>query len=113
MLYGSSAPSKIVPDLGHLQETLLIPLYARARDATRRHPVLHDERAAALVDSLEYDFWVRWPLAAGLRTSIGHPRRMGAPVHDSAPRRNGRRTRPRAQHPVRSARHPHGPGGAP
>ena len=56
MLYDSSAASKIVPDLGHVQETLLIPLYARACDATRRHPVLHDERAAALVDSLEYDF---------------------------------------------------------
>jgi O-methyltransferase involved in polyketide biosynthesis len=56
MLYDSSAASKIVPDLGHVQETLLIPPYARARDATRRHPVLHDERAAALVNSLEYDF---------------------------------------------------------
>jgi O-methyltransferase involved in polyketide biosynthesis len=56
MLYESSTASKIAPDLGHVQETLLIPLYARARDATRRHPVLHDERAAALVDSLEYDF---------------------------------------------------------
>ena len=56
MLYDSSTASKIAPDLGHVQETLLIPLYARARDAARRHPVLHDERAAALVAGLEYDF---------------------------------------------------------
>ena len=56
MLGDSSTASKTAPDLSHAQETLLIPLYARARDATRRHPVLHDERAAALVDGLEYDF---------------------------------------------------------
>jgi O-methyltransferase involved in polyketide biosynthesis len=56
MLYDSSTASKIAPDLGHVQETLLIPLYARARGAARRHPVLHDERAVALVAGLEYDF---------------------------------------------------------
>jgi O-methyltransferase involved in polyketide biosynthesis len=48
--------AKIAPELGKVQETLLIPLYARARDAARRHPVLHDERAAELVTGLEYDF---------------------------------------------------------
>jgi O-methyltransferase involved in polyketide biosynthesis len=56
VLYESSTASKVAPELGHVQETLLIPLYARARDAARRHPVLHDERAAELVDGLEYDF---------------------------------------------------------
>jgi O-methyltransferase involved in polyketide biosynthesis len=56
MLYDSSTASKIAPELGQVQETLLIPLYARARDAARRHPVLHDERAAQLVDGLDYDF---------------------------------------------------------
>jgi O-methyltransferase involved in polyketide biosynthesis len=57
VLYNSSsAASKIAPELGDVQETLLIPLYARARDAARRHPVLHDARAAELVDGLEYDF---------------------------------------------------------
>jgi O-methyltransferase involved in polyketide biosynthesis len=56
MLYDSSTASKIAPELGQVQETLLIPLYARARDAARRHPVLKDERAAELVDGLEYDF---------------------------------------------------------
>jgi O-methyltransferase involved in polyketide biosynthesis len=56
MLYDSSRASKIAPELGPVQETLLIPLYARARDAARRHSVLADQRAASLVDSLEYDF---------------------------------------------------------
>ena len=56
MLYDSSTAPKIAPELGQVQETLLIPLYARARDAARRHSVLEDERAAELVDSLDYDF---------------------------------------------------------
>ncbi|OIN82789.1 class I SAM-dependent methyltransferase [Mycobacterium malmoense] len=47
---------KIAPELGHVQETLLIPLYGRARDAALRHPVLNDGRAAELVDGLDYDF---------------------------------------------------------
>jgi O-methyltransferase involved in polyketide biosynthesis len=56
MLYNSSTGSKITPELGRVQETLLIPLYARARDAARRHPVLQDEWASELADRLKYDF---------------------------------------------------------
>jgi O-methyltransferase involved in polyketide biosynthesis len=44
------------PDLGEIQETLLIPLYARACDAASRHPVLGDRRARELVDAIDYDF---------------------------------------------------------
>ncbi|KLO29073.1 methyltransferase [Mycolicibacter heraklionensis] len=47
---------KVQPDLGEVQETLLIPLYGRARDNAKRHPILHDARAAELVDDLDYDF---------------------------------------------------------
>lgn len=47
---------KVKPELGEVQETLLIPLYGRARDAARRHPVLGDVRARELVDSIDYDF---------------------------------------------------------
>ncbi|MFT4201099.1 class I SAM-dependent methyltransferase [Gordonia sp. (in: high G+C Gram-positive bacteria)] len=43
-------------DLGKVQETLLIPLYGRARDARRKRSVLHDTRAAEIVDGLDYDF---------------------------------------------------------
>ncbi|CCH79486.1 conserved hypothetical protein [Nostocoides japonicum T1-X7] len=44
------------PHLGEVQETLLIPLYGRARDARRRASVLQDARAAELVDAIDYDF---------------------------------------------------------
>ncbi|MGB3334921.1 MAG: class I SAM-dependent methyltransferase [Mycobacterium sp.] len=47
---------KVQPDLGEVQETLLIPLYGRARDNAKRHPILHDARAAELVNDLDYDF---------------------------------------------------------
>lgn len=47
---------KIEPDLGNVQETLLIPLFGRANDAASRHPVLNDKRAVELVDSIDYDF---------------------------------------------------------
>ncbi|ORW10509.1 class I SAM-dependent methyltransferase [Mycolicibacter longobardus] len=47
---------KVQPDLGEVQETLLIPLYGRARDSASRHPILHDTRAAELVADLDYDF---------------------------------------------------------
>jgi O-methyltransferase involved in polyketide biosynthesis len=73
MLYESSIAAKIAPELGDVQETLLIPLYARARDAARRHPVLHDERAGELVDGLEYGFTrFRGPALLGcvLRSAI-------------------------------------------
>jgi O-methyltransferase involved in polyketide biosynthesis len=48
--------SKAPPALGQVQETLLIPLYGRARDAASRRPVLGDRRARELVDGLDYDF---------------------------------------------------------
>jgi O-methyltransferase involved in polyketide biosynthesis len=44
------------PELGEVQETLLIPLYARACDAASRRPVLGDQRARELVDAIDYDF---------------------------------------------------------
>jgi len=48
--------SKTAPDLGDVQETMLIPLYARACDAASRHPVLGDRRARELVGAIDYDF---------------------------------------------------------
>lgn len=37
-------------------ETLLIPLYMRAKESRRKCPILHDEMAEELVESIEYDF---------------------------------------------------------
>jgi O-methyltransferase involved in polyketide biosynthesis len=48
--------TKVAVQLGEVQETLLIPLYGRAHDATARHPILNDSRASQLVDGIDYDF---------------------------------------------------------
>ena len=48
--------SRTAPELGEVQETLLIPLYARPCDAASRRPVLNDRRARQLVDAIDYDF---------------------------------------------------------
>lgn len=37
-------------------ETLLIPLYMRAKESRRKNPILDDKAAEQLVDSLEYDY---------------------------------------------------------
>jgi O-methyltransferase involved in polyketide biosynthesis len=41
--------------LGSVQETLFIPLAARARETQRKHPVLRDPRAVEMVRSIDYD----------------------------------------------------------
>ena len=41
--------------LGAVQETLFIPLAARARETQRKHPVLRDPRAVEMVGSIDYD----------------------------------------------------------
>jgi O-methyltransferase involved in polyketide biosynthesis len=41
--------------LGAVQQTLFIPLAARARETRRRHPALRDPRAVELVESIRYD----------------------------------------------------------
>ena len=43
-------------DLGDVQETLLIPLYFRARETGRRDAIVRDPRAVEIVESLNYDF---------------------------------------------------------
>jgi O-methyltransferase involved in polyketide biosynthesis len=48
--------SGTAPDLGDVQETMLIPLYARACDAAAPRPVLNDRRAREIVDAIDYDF---------------------------------------------------------
>ena len=39
-----------------MAETLLIPLYMRAKESRRAHPILDDKAAERLADSLEYDY---------------------------------------------------------
>ena len=37
-------------------ETLLIPLYMRAKESRRKHPILYDPTAERLAESLDYDY---------------------------------------------------------
>ena len=43
-------------DLGPVQETLLIPLWARARETERENPLIEDPMALRLMQEIEYDF---------------------------------------------------------
>ena len=43
-------------DLGPVAETLLIPLWARARDAGNKHSILNDTHARDIVAGIDYDF---------------------------------------------------------
>ena len=42
--------------LGRVQETLLIPLYARAAETLRKRPILKDPKAVEMVESIDWDF---------------------------------------------------------
>jgi len=42
--------------LGRVQETLLVPLYARALDSLKKRPILNDPKALEMVRSIDWDF---------------------------------------------------------
>ena len=48
-------PGKQKAELGPAQQTLFIPLAARARETRRGHPVLRDPKAVEMVASIDYD----------------------------------------------------------
>jgi len=53
----NSQESRTATDkLAGAQETLLIPLWARAVEASRPEPILRDARAVEIIASLDYDF---------------------------------------------------------
>ncbi|GGS29450.1 class I SAM-dependent methyltransferase [Actinokineospora fastidiosa] len=49
-------PDKHTVALPAAQETLLIPLYARALETRKRRPLLRDPRSVAMVERIDYDF---------------------------------------------------------
>lgn len=57
-------------ELGEVQETLLIPLAARARHTRERRPVLRDPKAVEMVDSIDYDFSKYGKAAGGPMTIL-------------------------------------------
>ena len=48
--------SRQAVQLGTVPETLLVPLYARAVESRRKHPILKDSRAIGMVESIDWDF---------------------------------------------------------
>ncbi|MGA3016640.1 MAG: class I SAM-dependent methyltransferase [Bryobacteraceae bacterium] len=42
--------------LSIVPETLLVPLYARAIERRRQHPILYDPKAVGMVESIDWDF---------------------------------------------------------
>lgn len=59
---------KIAVDLTPVEETLLVPLWARAEEATRSDAVLRDPRAGGIRARLDYDFG---PLASAQASQLG------------------------------------------
>ena len=47
---------KVDPDLGGVPETLLIPLWARAKEQSLSNPLIIDPDSTRLVAALDYDF---------------------------------------------------------
>ena len=60
--------------LGQVQESLLVPLYARALDSQKKHPILNDPKAVEMVRSIDWDFrrFNQWRRVLGctLRTAM-------------------------------------------
>jgi O-methyltransferase involved in polyketide biosynthesis len=51
-----TGPAPIRIDLGQVQETLLVPLWARAVEARKADPVIRDDLAVELVSRIDFDF---------------------------------------------------------
>ena len=47
---------KITIDLGHVQKTLLLPLWGRAVESKKEHPLLVDQSALQIIGAVDYDF---------------------------------------------------------
>ena len=43
-------------ELGHVQKTLFLPLWGRAVESKKRHPLLVDETAVRIIEQVDYDF---------------------------------------------------------
>lgn len=52
----TSRAARIRPALGQVQETLLIPVYARAVESAREEPIFYDAKSLQMVEQIDYDF---------------------------------------------------------
>lgn len=65
----SAAPQAISVQLPTVQETQLIPLLARAVEASKAKPVLRDEKAIGILRQLNYDF-AKWQKSGSLFVNV-------------------------------------------
>jgi O-methyltransferase involved in polyketide biosynthesis len=47
---------RLALDVGPVERTMLIPLWARAEETRKRHPLVRDPRSLQICESLDYDF---------------------------------------------------------
>ena len=47
---------KVRVDLGNVQMTLFLPLWGRAHETKKVHPLLVDKTAVAVLEKVDYDF---------------------------------------------------------
>jgi O-methyltransferase involved in polyketide biosynthesis len=56
MFGGNMSNQGMQIDLGAVQETLMLPLWARARETEKEYPVVCDPYAKSIVEKVDYDF---------------------------------------------------------
>ena len=71
----------VKPELGPVQETLLIPLLARARETEKPRGLLRDPRAWSIVSDLDYDF-SKWEGGRSLKGAMLRARMFDRYVED-------------------------------
>jgi O-methyltransferase involved in polyketide biosynthesis len=49
-------PEKVALDLGHVQKTLFLPLWGRAQETKKTHPLLVDKTALEIIEKVDFDF---------------------------------------------------------
>jgi O-methyltransferase involved in polyketide biosynthesis len=49
-------PEKIAVKLGNVQKTMLLPLWGRALETQKKEPLLTDETAVKIINTIDYDF---------------------------------------------------------
>ncbi len=56
MTKGNTKNKDIKINLGEIQSTLLLPLWARARETEKKNPLIYDSYAKDIVAKIDYDF---------------------------------------------------------
>jgi O-methyltransferase involved in polyketide biosynthesis len=65
--------NKIKIDLGEIQRTLLIPLYGRAKEYEKKHPLVRDQYAHEMINKIDFDFeseFKRMPIQSSINSAI-------------------------------------------